>query len=236
MKCDKVDRIGFIKKVYCILLTQLSITAAAIWLVSATAEGICFQKCTFYPGNIAYWMQKNWGVLIFAFVTAISTEITIICCRKPAKKVPLNYLLLLVFTLCQAYIVSNLCSYYALSQPGVIVSAGLGTVLITFACTIYAFTTKTDFTLMGGLIFILCMSVIVLGVFTWVFRMNSFLYNCIISLCIFVFGIFLIYDTQLIVGKGRHKLSIDDYVIAALILYVDIITIFVYLLSLLSEK
>ena len=181
-------------------------------------------------------MQKNWGVLIFAFVTAIILEITIICCRKPARKVPLNYFLLLLFTLCEAYIVSNLCSYYALSQPGVIVLAGLGTVLITFACTIYAFTTKTDFTLMGGFIFVLCMALLILVMFTWVLRINSILQNCIISLCIFVFGIFLIYDTQLIVGKGRHKLSIDEYVIAALILYVDIITIFVYMLSLLSDK
>ena len=47
-----------------------------------------------------------------------------------------------------------------------------------------------------------------------------------------IFGIFLIYDTQLILGEGRHKLQIDDYILGALILYTDIIMIFYYLLML----
>ena len=38
---DHSDRMGFIKKVYSILFVQLSITAAYIWYVTATATGIC---------------------------------------------------------------------------------------------------------------------------------------------------------------------------------------------------
>lgn len=49
---------------------------------------------------------------------------------------------------------------------------------------------------------------------------------------VLIFGLYLIFDTQLILGKGRHKLSIDDYVLGALILYIDIIMIFIYILSL----
>ena len=181
-------------------------------------------------------MHKNWGVFIAAIFIVILTECILLCCRKVARNVPGNYILLLIFTLGESYMVSNICSYYSLSQPKVVILAGLGTVLITLACTIYAFTTKTDFTLMGGFMWIMGMTALVLVLFTWVFRWNTFIHNFIIALCILFFGIFLIFDTQMIVGKGKHKLSLDDYVIGALILYVDIITIFVYLLDLLSKR
>jgi FtsH-binding integral membrane protein len=46
----------------------------------------------------------------------------------------------------------------------------------------------------------------------------------------------LIHDTQLIVGKGKWKLGLDDYIVGALIIYVDIITIFLYLLALFAKK
>ena len=181
-------------------------------------------------------MQKNWGLMIVAGVMIIVTECMLLCCRSVARKVPLNYILLGLFTICEAYIVSASCSYASLSQPGILIEAGLGTALITLACTIYAFTTKSDFTVMGGAMWILAMTLLVLILSTWVFRWNTILYNSIIALCIFVFGIFLVFDTQLIVGKGKHRLSLDDYIIAALILYLDIITIFLYLLELLRDK
>lgn len=181
-------------------------------------------------------MQQNWGILIGAMFVMIFTEIALICCRKMSRKVPTNYILLLIFTLCETYLVGNICSYYALSQPGIVQISGLGTAVITAACTLYAFTTKTDFTIMGGLIWLLSFSLMFLIIFSWIFAFNSFIYNAIIALCIFLMGIFLIYDTQLIVGKGKHKLSLDDYVIGALIIYVDIITIFLYMLALLGKK
>ena len=49
-----------------------------------------------------------------------------------------------------------------------------------------------------------------------------------------LFAGFIVYDTQLIVG-GKHKklqFGIDDYVFAALNLYLDVINMFYYLLLL----
>lgn len=181
-------------------------------------------------------MQQNWGLLVFAMFGAIFTEIAIICCRKVARKVPNNYIMLFLFTIFETYMIGFICSYYSVSSPGVVVCSGIGTAMITIACTLYAFFTKSDFTIMGGLIWMLSMSLLCLGLFSWLFAFNGFIYNAIIALCILLFGIFLIYDTQLIVGKGKYKLSLDDYVIGALLIYVDIITIFLYLLQLLGKK
>jgi FtsH-binding integral membrane protein len=51
-----------------------------------------------------------------------------------------------------------------------------------------------------------------------------------------LFGIYLIIDTQLIIGGKRLELSLDDYVIGALILYMDIIQIFLYLLQMMGRR
>jgi hypothetical protein len=51
-----------------------------------------------------------------------------------------------------------------------------------------------------------------------------------------VFGIYLVIDTQLIIGGRRLAISMDDYVVGALILYMDIIQIFLYLLQLFGRR
>jgi len=53
---------------------------------------------------------------------------------------------------------------------------------------------------------------------------------------VILYGLFLIIDTQLIVGGKKHEMSIDDYIVGALILYIDIITIFLYLLEIFGGR
>ena len=54
-----------------------------------------------------------------------------------------------------------------------------------------------------------------------------------------LYGLFLIIDTMMIIkgdsmtGKG---VGIDDYIIGAMMLYIDIIMMFVYILRLLGDK
>lgn len=76
---------------------------------------------------------------------------------------------------------------------------------------------------------------LMLGIFS-LFVWSPFLNNLYCALGVIVFGIYLVIDTQLIVGGRRLELSMDDYVAGALILYLDIIQIFLYLLQLLSKK
>ena len=48
----------------------------------------------------------------------------------------------------------------------------------------------------------------------------------------FIFSLYIIYDTQVMLG-GNHKYSLspEEYIFAALNLYLDIINLFMYLLS-----
>lgn len=51
-----------------------------------------------------------------------------------------------------------------------------------------------------------------------------------------VYSIYLIIDTQLILG-GKHKsLSLDDYVLGAVLIYIDIISLFLKILQILGKK
>ena len=51
-----------------------------------------------------------------------------------------------------------------------------------------------------------------------------------------LFGLYLVFDTQMMMG-GNHKyaLSPEEYIFAALNLYLDIVNLFLYILSILNE-
>ena len=58
-------------------------------------------------------------------------------------------------------------------------------------------------------------------------------YGCI---GVLVFSLFLVYDTQLLVGGRKYELSEEEYVFAALTIYIDVIQIFLYLLELFGRR
>lgn len=99
----------------------------------------------------------------------------------------------------------------------------------------YAIFTPSDFTIKWGIIIVIFVAMLMLGIFS-LFIWSPFLDNLYCSLGVLVFGIYLVIDTQMIVGGKRLEISMDDYVVGALILYLDIIQIFLYLLEILSKK
>ena len=48
-------------------------------------------------------------------------------------------------------------------------------------------------------------------------------------------SIYIVYDTQLIMGDRSRQLSVDDYIWAAMMLYIDIVRLFLYILQLLGK-
>ena len=103
------------------------------------------------------------------------------------------------------------------------------TLAVVAAITTYAWTTKTDFTRKMGFIWVLGMTFFMLSLFS-IFFYSYFVQMFLCALGVCIFGLYLIFDTQLILGEGRYSLSIDDYVLGAMVLYVDIIMIFIYML------
>ena len=51
-----------------------------------------------------------------------------------------------------------------------------------------------------------------------------------------LYAFYLIVDTQLIMGGRRNELTLDNYILGAMLLYIDIIQLFLNLLRILGER
>ena len=150
-----------------------------------------------------------------------------------ARKSPNNYILLAIFTICKAFVFSVICTQY--SSSDCIAAAGM-TASITVALTYYACTTKTDFTMCGGLFFILSMAMLCLMVVSMFMTFVEWWHPFVSAILVVFYGLYLIYDTQLIAGGKQHQLGYDDYIIGALLLYIDIMMLFLELLRLFGKR
>lgn len=223
MEFSKVIRLNFIRKVYAILTAQLMLTS--IFIIFSFNETI----------NNIY--RTNSFLFITSAIFSLVIAISLICFSDIARKVPLNYILLTLWTLCEGYLVGCVSAYF--TTESVLLAAAL-TITVTLALTVYAFTTKTDITYFGGLLFVLISIMLFLSIFFLIFGINSqtfpLAYTLYCVLGIFVYSIYLIYDTQLLIGKFSISYSIDDYVLAVMMIYIDIIQIFLYILELLGRR
>lgn len=62
------------------------------------------------------------------------------------------------------------------------------------------------------------------------------MYSCIVAiLCGIFYNMFLISDTQKVLGNSKRSLDLDDYILGATIIYLDIIEMFLDILSILGE-
>ena len=183
--------------------------------------------------NRAYlWMRQNIALIIVAFVGEIVTSIALICCKSLARTVPTNYILLTIFTLCEAYIVAFIAARF---NPWIVLMAAVTTAGMTLGITVYAFTTKNDFTLCGPILFVVGFTFAFASLF-FVSYSGSKLHLVWCVLGVILFSFYLLFDTQLIMGGKRYEVEIDDYIVGAVILYTDIITIFIYLLQIFGSK
>jgi len=86
--------------------------------------------------------------------------------------------------------------------------------------------TPDDFMVGYAILAVLISDMLEMTIFWLFWPTSSFMYGVYCSLGALLFGIYLIIETQLILGGKYFSLSVDDYVVAAMILYLDIIKIF----------
>jgi len=225
---EQIVRLGFVRKVYGILFIQLLVTAAVMWPFSA------------YDEVKNYCFANSW-VVYTAMAINFVTLIAITCCGDLGRKYPTNYVLLSIFTVTEAIFLGVICSTY--QTDSVLIAVGM-TVLVVLGLTVFAWQTKIDFTMMGGAIFACLWVLILFGLFSWFFvtyenrRILDIVY-C--SIGVLVFSLYIVYDTQLMIGNlGSHQhkvqFGIDDYVFAALNLYLDVINMFLFILRLVGGR
>ncbi len=215
-------RHGFIRKVYLLLFAQLLVTIAI-----ATPFVVVDSSKNFVATNI--WLL--WTALALSFACMI----TFACCPSTMRSFPMNYIVMGVFTCAEGILIGFICSFYKIES----VLMALGTVtLITLALSAFAIQTKYDFTGWGPYLFVALIVLVVFGFIVSFFPYNKTATKIYCGIGTLLFSFYLVYDTQLVVGGKNRKvqLNVDDYVMGALMLYVDIIQIFLYLLSLFGSR
>ena len=217
-KTFETIRRGFIRKVYGIIFFQLLITTTLIYF-SMTNEIL-----------MKFMLSNVWSLYLSCVASII--VVIILVCGKLTRTVPVNYFLLIVLTLLEAFMASYTTIYF---QPiSVLVCAGL-TMLIVFALTMYACFTKRDMTMMGGFLFCFSIILIFLGIVGFFF--TSYFYQMFLnSLGVLLMSLYLIFDTQLVIGNKRNLIDVDDYILGALNIYLDIIGLFLRILKLFGKK
>lgn len=208
---------AFIRRVYATLAAQLLVTFSIVLAFTFSRELAARVQAA--PGVLA---ASAAGSLVFLFALS--------CFPSVAKRYPGNVLCLGAFTLCESVLAGSIAATYTTDS---VVKALFATTAMTAALTLYAWQTRVDFTAMGGSLLCLLVGVLLFGFWTAAFpsQVGQTAYSVAIA---FVFALFIVYDTQLIIGGSHHSHAFhtDEWVFAALNIYVDIIQLFLQLLRL----
>jgi len=217
-------RLGFVRKVYGLLSAQLLLTV----LVAAP-----FQLMDSVQLQSQSWLLGLSVVMTLMVVCAMA------CCKDMSRSYPYNYVMLFTFTLFEAILVGFSSASY--TWQSVMLCAGL-TAIIFLGLTVFAFKTKTDFTGAGPMLFAALLSLsawglmlCILGACGVAIEWGMMMYDLF---AVLLFVIYIVYDTQLIIGGDHkaHSFTVDDYVFAALNLYLDIMQLFLRLLRLFGKR
>nr|XP_046254799.1 protein lifeguard 1 [Scatophagus argus] len=216
---DAAVRRGFIRKVYLILMIQLLVT---VGIICTFLYWETLREWTWH----SYWFSYSMMGAVFVLIMILS------CCDNVRRQVPLNFIALGLFTVAEGLMLGSVTVYF--NAEAVLWAVG-ATALVSFALTLFAMQSKWDFTGINGSLWVFAWTILSFGLLCAIFRSQylSILYACLGTL---LFSLYLVFDTQLILG-GKHRkyqVSPEEYVFAALNLYLDIVTMFLFLLQLIG--
>lgn len=165
------------------------------------------------------------------FLTFIVALVPLYMAMRNHRTFPQNLGFTFLFTFIEGIWISPLLVLYERMQPGVLGQAGLLTLTTFGVLSLYAVLSRRDFSAWGGFF------TIGLWVLIATSLLNMFFRNPTASLwlaagTIFVFGGLLVFDTWRIVRSGAY--GEDDYVPAAVQIYLDLLNIFLAVLQLLG--
>jgi hypothetical protein len=206
-------RQGFIRKVYTILFVQLLATSIVGGFIRAS------------PSTIIWVLENRWSLYVPMFGSFIN--LGVLYWKRHSH--PANLVLLSTFTLFEAFTLGVLTAFY---KNDIVLQALLITLGIFLGLTIFTFQSKYDFSGMGPWLFGGLVALVMTG-FVGIFLPFSHTFELIYSAGgALLFSGYIVYDTYEI----NKRLSPDEYIAAAISLYLDFINLFIYILRILNNQ
>ena len=162
-----------------------------------------------FPAKVgdSYYMSAPtslmWTLHYAGFVVSFAALIMLVCCiQSLGRRYPHNYILLSTFTVAEGFFLATYCAF---SDAQIILVAAGMTAAITIGLSVFACQTKIDFTGMGSYLFAALFTLIIFG---WVIGMgygpSENMRKLYLLAGVLIFSLYIVYDTQTIVG-GEHK-------------------------------
>ncbi|XP_073270721.1 protein LIFEGUARD 2-like [Primulina huaijiensis] len=208
-------RWSFIRKIYTIVSIQLLLTI-----------GVAVVVVTVHPISRFF---ATTGAGLALYIVLIITPFIVLCpLYYYYQRHPLNYFLLGIFTVALAFAVGLTCAY---TSGKVIMESAILTAVVVISLTLYTFWAAKrgqDFNFLGPFLFGAIVVLMLFALIQILFplgRVSVMIYGCLASI---IFCGYIIYDTDNLIKRYTY----DEYIWAAVALYLDVINLFLSLLSL----
>lgn len=217
----KENQSQLIRKVYAWMCTALLITAATAWVVAGNDDLVR----TIFSTRFTFF-----GIIIaqFAIVWFLSARIQTLTLNSAS----------LLFVL-YSFITGLTLSVVFLAYTSASITSTFLITAGTFgAMSIYGFTTKRDLTSFGNLFFMALLGLIIASVVNY-FMQSEMLYWIISFAGVLIFVGLTAYDTQKIKSLLNQPYTEENQklaILGALILYLDFINLFLYLLRIFGRR
>ncbi|NXY00957.1 LFG4 protein, partial [Pteruthius melanotis] len=204
-------RMAFLRKVYSILSVQVLLTTvtSAIFLYSTGVQAFVHER----PALL---LISGFGSL------AVIVALTLYRHQHPVN-------LYLLFGFCSLIDRSLFLFTVSFYDVSIVLQAFILTTAVFLGLTAYTLQSKRDFSKFGAGLFA-CLWILIFSGFLRLFFYSEMMELVFAAAGALLFCGFIIYDTHLLM----HKLSPEEYILAAINLYLDIINLFLHLLRFLE--
>ncbi len=164
-------------------------------------------------------------------LSMIAAFVPLFLSMRARTSFPANLGLALLFTFAMGVAISPVMYAYTATQPGLISQAGILTLSTFTVLTAYAWISKRDFSAWGSFLVVGLWILIATSLLNLIFR-NESASLWLAAVTVFIFSGLLVYDTW----RLRNQFGPDDYVQAAVAIYLDLLNMFLAILRLLGGR
>ena len=196
--------------------------------------------CTFFVliaassnEEFGLWVQQLW-VQLTSFFVYIFSFIPLFCFGNLRKQVPINYMFLFIITFAMSFMIGAITAYVTVQS--LLFSIGILCVAVVSLCgaaLVTPLSIKLVMYLIIGLIVGCFLQLICLIVLCATGYFNSYWYVLYGTFGMAIAGILLFIDVIKVQIMG--KVAVDEYILGAMLLYLDIIRLLLYILLLFAK-
>ena len=166
-------------------------------------------------------------------ISMLALFVPLIMAQRAARDFPKNVVLTGIFTFVEGIFIAPFLYMAERNAPGVSGQAALLTLAAFGVLSLYAVFSKRDFSAWGSF-FVVGLVVLLIASVINMFVASAAAGLWIAAVGVLVFSGLLVFDTWRIVRSGQY--GQDDYVLAAVTIYLDLLNMFMFIITLLGGR